>query len=878
MALSTQVESNIVQVTGMDNGTAISIDGSGSYDYRICTDFDCSTVAHAYASTAGSIDVGEYVQLRLTSSASNSTPIVATVTVGTLGVDWSVTTGVASITYVDSVESGTATASTTLTVLMPTNIADDMIYVIIGATAASTDPSGALTAPVCGCWTQVFNDDIGAVSAVRLGVYRKKSNGSEPASYDWGISPASGFAAIAVTYRNAAEVPDVVSSFNSGTTGTPVSPAVTTTVANTMVLRIFAADDDEVTDPGSYPTVHTGRNIGEIALPGNGLGIGLAEVAQAGIGDTGTATWAGGITDEWGAVTIALAVAGPDTTPDAFDFTDQTDVAVSTQRESDIVVVNGMVNGTAISIDGAGAYDYRICNDVNCTVVNHAYASTAGSIDAGEFVQLRLTSSSSNSTAIVATLTVGTLAVDWSVTTIAGIPDLQQVHYRWRNDDGGEAVGFDVGDGTDGALAPTGTFDMNASTSGGRSYADGIAYHVTAPADSATTVTRVSGTDTNGIVAGDELLLINMQGTLGDTADVENYEFVEVQSVSVATITFTAAIANSYDGATAGDQKVVVQRVPNYTSVTLDTASDKITASAWDELVTTPTGAAGYLTGIVVFRANGTVSVGASTSIDVSGLGYGGEAGGSSNGGNNGESYDGKQGKGGADSAIGTLGGGSGEEYQARDTAPGTRGGGGGSDTENYISGQGGADALVSGYGAGGGGHGQDSGTSGNGGDAASGTGQQGTNTSTGGGPGGSGATTGTGGEAGDGSDSPGGGGGGGGNYGIAALTTIFLGSGGGGGGDSGAVSGPGLTGGVGGGIIFIMAETVDNNATIESQGSAGITATDGDGASGGGSGGSIMIQGNTVDNTGGTMTVAGGSDGLRDSNDDAAAASKPMP
>ena len=87
------VESNIVQVTGIDNGTAISIDGGGLYEYRICTDVNCASVAHAYASTAGTIDAGEYVQLRLISSASESTATVATVTVGTLAVDWSVTTG-----------------------------------------------------------------------------------------------------------------------------------------------------------------------------------------------------------------------------------------------------------------------------------------------------------------------------------------------------------------------------------------------------------------------------------------------------------------------------------------------------------------------------------------------------------------------------------------------------------------------------------------------------------------------------------------------------------------------------------------------------------------------------------------------------------------
>ncbi|MFQ5922269.1 MAG: LamG-like jellyroll fold domain-containing protein, partial [Anaerolineales bacterium] len=116
----------------------------------------------------------------------------------------------------------------------------------------------------------------------------------------------------------------------------------------------------------------------------------------------------------------------------------------------------------------------------------------------------------------------------------------------------------------------------------------------------------------------------------------------------------------------------------------------------------------------------------------------------------------------------------------------------------------------------------------------------------------------------------PGGGGGGGGTYGAAALAQLFFGSGGGGGGDAGYWAGSGESGGDGGGIVFIIANAVDNNATIQTQGAGGITATDGDGASGGGAGGSLLIQANSVDNTGGTITAAGGAGGDRDSNPDA--------
>ena len=99
--------------------------------------------------------------------------------------------------------------------------------------------------------------------------------------------------------------------------------------------------------------------------------------------------------------------------------------------------------------------------------------------------------------------------------------------------------------------------------------------------------------------------------------DVGNYEFMMVDSVTASTLTFTASITQSFDGGTPGNQKVIVQRVPQYATVTI---SSSLTTSAWDGLTTTPTGSAGYYTGIVAFRAAGAVDV--SGTINVSAKGY----------------------------------------------------------------------------------------------------------------------------------------------------------------------------------------------------------------------------------------------------------------
>lgn len=84
---STLVTSNILQASLAGN---VSISGDGSPEYRICADDACNTVNHTWATTAGSIDDGEFLQLRLTSSAAYDTMNSATVTVGTASDQWDV--------------------------------------------------------------------------------------------------------------------------------------------------------------------------------------------------------------------------------------------------------------------------------------------------------------------------------------------------------------------------------------------------------------------------------------------------------------------------------------------------------------------------------------------------------------------------------------------------------------------------------------------------------------------------------------------------------------------------------------------------------------------------------------------------------------------
>lgn len=122
--------------------------------------------------------------------------------------------------------------------------------------------------------------------------------------------------------------------------------------------------------------------------------------------------------------TASCGGAGDDT-PDAFSFTDQTNVALSTLTTSNIVQIAGITGSVATSISGGGSPEYRICSDgtsdANCdgSVVQN-WTSGAASINNNQYLQLRLTSSASNSTMLSATITVGTGSDQWNVTTLAG--------------------------------------------------------------------------------------------------------------------------------------------------------------------------------------------------------------------------------------------------------------------------------------------------------------------------------------------------------------------------------------------------------------------------------------------------------------------------
>ena len=97
-----------------------------------------------------------------------------------------------------------------------------------------------------------------------------------------------------------------------------------------------------------------------------------------------------------------------DTTPDPFAFTGQTDVTLSTVVTSNTITVSGINSPATITITG-GEY----------SINSGAFTSASGTVNNGNTVQVRQTSSGSYSTATNTTLTIGGVSDTFSVTTIA---------------------------------------------------------------------------------------------------------------------------------------------------------------------------------------------------------------------------------------------------------------------------------------------------------------------------------------------------------------------------------------------------------------------------------------------------------------------------
>ncbi|MSR08923.1 MAG: hypothetical protein EXR82_05240 [Gammaproteobacteria bacterium] len=180
-------------------------------------------------------------------------------------------------------------------------------------------------------------------------------------------------------------------------------PLATVITSNTITLAGTEATYDITVANGEYSVGCTGtftQTAGTIA-PGGTVCVRQTSSATPATATTTTLT-IGGVS---GGFTVTTVPA--DTTPDAFTFVDQTNVALSTPTSSAAVTITGINTATPISVTG-GEY----------SIAGAAFTAVAATVTNGQAVTVRQTSSATPATATTTTLTIGGVSGGFTVTTV----------------------------------------------------------------------------------------------------------------------------------------------------------------------------------------------------------------------------------------------------------------------------------------------------------------------------------------------------------------------------------------------------------------------------------------------------------------------------
>lgn len=188
----------------------------------------------------------------------------------------------ADIVLVGATSAGSAN-TTSQALNVPAGVAAGNILI---AQIAVRGGSGTTITPPAG-WTTILVNNSG--TTIRQGIYYRIADGTEPASYSFGISPQQRTAAAMVAYSGV----DGASPINASSTRTNASSTsvtangVTTTVASAMLVGLFATSHASSFTPPGGMAEQADQNGG--AGP-NGVTVAISDEAQAVAGASGLRT------------------------------------------------------------------------------------------------------------------------------------------------------------------------------------------------------------------------------------------------------------------------------------------------------------------------------------------------------------------------------------------------------------------------------------------------------------------------------------------------------------------------------------------------------------------------------------------------------------
>ncbi len=245
----------------------------------------------------------------------------------------------------------TVNTATSVTVTNPAGTAvGDLLIGIVAVNAQPADLSASAG------WTELDEGNCaGGANTCRMAIFYRYYDGTGASvTFSWNGVARKAIAGV-LRYTGAAGVP-AVGTAATGNSAAPTAPSVTTSVANTRIVRVFAAGND-VLSGAPYPGDHTGRYALQLGGGGSDLASGAADRVQAAAGATGTAAFALTAAANWRAQTVVVTPpAAPAPTPGHWEL--RVDQSTSTGNDLNALGIRAH-DGTA----GAGGTEIPVYYD-----------------------------------------------------------------------------------------------------------------------------------------------------------------------------------------------------------------------------------------------------------------------------------------------------------------------------------------------------------------------------------------------------------------------------------------------------------------------------------------------------------------------------------
>ena len=219
------------------------------------------------------------------------------------------------------------------------------------------------------------------------------------------------------TTLNVGGVSDTFSSTTAANAPTDTTPNAFSFVDVTNVARSSVQTSNAVTISGIDTASPVSVVGGSYSINGqaftssagilvNGNTVRVRHTASASaITQTNTTLTIGGVSDTYSSTTAAIIIPS-DTTPDAFNFNDVTDVVLSTEQTSNSITISGIDAASPVSIS-SGSY----------SINGQAFTTAGATVQNGNTIRVKHTASASNVTTTDSTLTIGGVSDTFTSTT-----------------------------------------------------------------------------------------------------------------------------------------------------------------------------------------------------------------------------------------------------------------------------------------------------------------------------------------------------------------------------------------------------------------------------------------------------------------------------